>query len=159
MYLTENRLSWNECTVLQIITIICVTHVQKNFKIQASIKQLWTKYQISTMLPQISHFHKNRNFSKYICNFLDQLLHPYKLYGRDMSGILFFIFASCEPLRSVKWAYLPEIPTPLREMFLKSSTEGVWSSNGVSHCPFTKWNYGEKLNNVASDAGNPFSYF
>ena len=29
---------------------------------------------------------------------LDQLLHPYKFYGRDMSGILFFIFASCEPL-------------------------------------------------------------
>ena len=34
----------------------------------------------------------------YICNFLDQLLHPYKFYDRDMSGILFFIFASCEPL-------------------------------------------------------------
>ena len=31
------------------------------------------------------------------CNSLDQLLHPYKFYGRDMSGILFFIFASCEP--------------------------------------------------------------
>ena len=26
-----------------------------------------------------------------ICNFLDQLLHPYKFNGRDMSGILFFI--------------------------------------------------------------------
>ena len=33
-----------------------------------------------------------------MCNFLDQLLYPYKFYGRDMSGILFFIFASCEPL-------------------------------------------------------------
>ena len=30
---------------------------------------------------------------------MDQLLHPYKFYGRDMSGILFFIFASCEPLK------------------------------------------------------------
>ena len=29
---------------------------------------------------------------------LDRLLHPYKFHGRDMSGILFFIFASCEPL-------------------------------------------------------------
>ena len=28
----------------------------------------------------------------------DELLHPYKFYGRDMSGILIFIFASCEPL-------------------------------------------------------------
>ena len=57
-----------------------------------------TKYQIFKILPQISHFHKYRNFFKYIRNFLDQLLHPYKFYVRDMSGILFFIFASCEPL-------------------------------------------------------------
>ena len=27
-----------------------------------------------------------------------QLLHPYKFHGMDMSGILFFIFASCELL-------------------------------------------------------------
>ena len=31
LYLTENRLSWNKMCVLQIITIICVTHVQRNF--------------------------------------------------------------------------------------------------------------------------------
>ena len=31
--------------------------------------------------------------------FLDQLLLPYKFYGRDMWEILFFIFASCELLR------------------------------------------------------------
>ena len=57
-----------------------------------------TKYQIFTILPQISHFHKNRNFSSIFATFLDQLLHPYKFYGRDMSGILFLISASCEPL-------------------------------------------------------------
>ena len=62
------------------------------------INQLLTKYQIFTILPQISHFHKYRNCLKYICNFLEKLLHPYKFYGRDMSGILFFISASCEPL-------------------------------------------------------------
>ena len=33
--------------------------------------------------------------------FLDQLLHPYKFHGRGMSVILFFIFASCEPLRQL----------------------------------------------------------
>ena len=38
-----------------LITIICVTHVQKNFQIRASIKQLLTKYQIFTKLPQIPH--------------------------------------------------------------------------------------------------------
>ena len=77
-----------------------MSHVCKRiFKIQALIKQLLTKYQIFTILPQISHFHKCHNFFKYFCNFLDQLLHPYKFHGRDMSGILFFIFASCHPLR------------------------------------------------------------
>ena len=90
-----------KCAVLQIITIICVTYVQKNFLNQASIKQLLTKYQIFTILPQISPFRKYRKYFKYICNFLGQLLHPYKFYGRDMSGILFFIFASCEPLTSL----------------------------------------------------------
>ena len=103
LYLTENRLSWNVmcCAfdVLQIITIICVTHVQKNFWIRASIKKSLTKYQIFTILPQISHFHKFRNFSSIFATFeTDQLLHLYKFYGRDMSGILSFIFASCHPL-------------------------------------------------------------
>ena len=79
--------------MLQIITIICVTYVQKNFSIRALIKQLLTKYQNFTKLPQIPHIHINRIF-------LDQLLHPYKFHGRDMSGILFFNFASCEPLNS-----------------------------------------------------------
>ena len=88
--------------MLQIITIICVTHVQKNFQIRASIKQLLTKYQIFTKLPQIPHIHINRNFSSIFVTFLGQLLHPYKFYGRDMSGILFFIFASCEPLSQVE---------------------------------------------------------
>ena len=62
------------------------------------LRQLLTKYQIFKILPQISHFHKNHNFSSIFTTLLDQLLHPYKSYGRDMSGILFFIFASCEPL-------------------------------------------------------------
>ena len=44
-----------------------------------------------------------------MCNFLDQLLHPYKFHGRDMSGILFFIFASCEPLSFAKMAYSPSM--------------------------------------------------
>ena len=37
-------------------------------------------------------------FLKYNWNFLDQQLLPYKFYGRDMSGMYFFVFASCEPL-------------------------------------------------------------
>ena len=42
-----------KCGVRQIITIICVTYVQKNFKIRTLIKQLLTKYQFLTKLPQI----------------------------------------------------------------------------------------------------------
>ena len=89
--------------MLQIITIICVTHVQKKFLIRASIKQLLTKYQIFMILPQISHFHKYRNFSSLFATFKTNCFIPINFYGRDMSGILFFIFARCEPL---KHAYL-----------------------------------------------------
>ena len=38
----------------------------KEFKIQASIKKLLTKYQIFTILPQISHFHKILIFQVYL---------------------------------------------------------------------------------------------
>ena len=58
------KIDWVEtkCGVRQIITIICVTYVQKDYQIRALIKQLLTKYQICTKLPQISHFHKNSDF-------------------------------------------------------------------------------------------------
>ena len=36
------------------------------FKIQTLIKQLLTKYQIFMILPQISHFHKYRNFQVFL---------------------------------------------------------------------------------------------
>ena len=51
-----------KCGVWQIITIICFTYLHKDFQIQTFIKQLLTKYQIFTKLPQISHIHRNRNF-------------------------------------------------------------------------------------------------
>ena len=87
------------CGVRQILTIICVTYVQKNFKIRTLIKQLLTKYEFLTKLPQISYIHKNHNFFKYNnWNFLDQPFHPYKFHGSDMRGMYFFVFASCEPL-------------------------------------------------------------
>ena len=77
--------------------IICVTHVQKNF-LNSSFNE--------AVIDKISNFHdiapnftfSQISFFKYVCNVLDQLLHPYKFYDRDMSGILFFIFASYEPL-------------------------------------------------------------
>ena len=63
-----NRLSWNE--------MCCdadnhnVSYMYKRiFKIRTSIKQLLTKYQIFTKLPQISHININRNFSNIIGSF------------------------------------------------------------------------------------------
>ena len=50
----------------KIITVICVTYVQKDFWIRTLIKQFWTKYQFFTKLPQISHIRKNHNFSSII---------------------------------------------------------------------------------------------
>ena len=47
------------------------------------MKQLLTKYQIFTKLPPISHFHKFLKF-KFHWEKIDQLLLPYKFYGKDM---------------------------------------------------------------------------
>ena len=58
-------------------------------------------------IDKISNFHqiapnftfsRKSYFCKYNWNFLDQLLQPYKFYSKDMLGVYFFIFASCEPL-------------------------------------------------------------
>ena len=65
LYLTENRMSKNKMWCATIISLICVTYVQKDFYIRTLIKQFLTKYQIFFKLPHISHFHKNRNFLKY----------------------------------------------------------------------------------------------
>ena len=47
----------------KVITVICVTYVQKDFYIRTLIKQLLTKYRFFTKLPQISHIRKNHNFA------------------------------------------------------------------------------------------------
>ena len=44
LYLIEYRLGTNK-SVRKIMTVICVTYVQKDFQIRALIKQLLTKYQ------------------------------------------------------------------------------------------------------------------
>ena len=44
--------------VLVIITIVCVTYVQKKIRIQTLINQILTTYQIFTKLPKILHIYK-----------------------------------------------------------------------------------------------------
>ena len=51
------------------------------------------------------------------------MLHPYKFYGRDMSGILFFIFASCEPITLyVQYAKQSSCWYPMRQVTLPKHT-------------------------------------
>ena len=65
-------------------------------------KQLLTNYQIFTKLPQIPHIHKKRNFVSFIGTFLDQLILPYKFYGRDMQGTYFFYFCQLWAVKPYK---------------------------------------------------------
>ena len=78
-----------------------MSHICKRiFKFELQLSGYWQNIKFSRYYPKFHIFHKNRNFSS-IFAFLDQLLHPYKFYGRvrDMSGILFLHF-SHEPLIS-----------------------------------------------------------
>ena len=86
---------------------MCCTSDNHNYMCHMCAKEF---FKIQAVIDKISNFHdiaSNFTFSqiseffKYFCNFLDQLLHPYKFHGRDMSGILFFIFASCHPLNQI----------------------------------------------------------
>ena len=86
-----------------------------------TIKSYMTIYEFSSMALDLFSCFENITktlyllFRKYcylirLCNFLDQgCFDPHKFYGRDMSGILFFIFASCEPLTD---------PSPKRVLFV-----------------------------------------
>ena len=90
-----------KCGMRQIITIICVTHVQKNFKIRTLIKQLFTKYQFLTKLSQISHIHKNHNFSSIIGRFKTNCFYPINFMVGTCEEYS-FIFASCEPFNDLR---------------------------------------------------------
>ena len=68
------------------------------FKFELQLCSYLHNIKFSRYCPSFT-FSQKSFFFKYICNFLDKLLHPCKFYGRDMPGILFFIFASCEPLK------------------------------------------------------------
>ena len=84
---------------------------------------------------QISNFHDivpNFTFSQKIVIFqvylqlFRQLLHPYKFYGRDMSGIL----ASCEPLTAHNWQKWKRVflTCPCHEVY-RVEAVGLKSSN------------------------------
>ena len=50
-----------KCGVLQVITMICVTCVQRDFKIQTLIKQLLTKYHFfQEIAPNFTYSQKSK---------------------------------------------------------------------------------------------------
>ena len=53
-------------------------------EVQTLIKNLLTSIIFFKEIAQISHIHKNRIFSKYDYNLLDQLFLPYKFLPVDM---------------------------------------------------------------------------
>ena len=97
LYITENRWSWNEmwCTSDN-HNHMCHTCAKEFFKFKLWLSSYWQNIKFSRYCPKF-HIFTNIVIFKYLCNFLDQLLHPYKFHGRDMSGILFLIFARCRP--------------------------------------------------------------
>ena len=103
LYLTENRLSWNEmCCASNNHNYICHTCAKEFLNSTFNLAVIDKISNFNEIAPNFT-FSQKSQFFKYICNFLDQLLHLYKFHGRDMWGILFFIFASCEPLTTHNW--------------------------------------------------------
>ena len=97
LYLNENRLSWNEmCCASDNHNYMCHT-CAKDFKFELQLSSYWQNIKFSRYCPKFHIFTKIVIFQVYL-----RLLRPtassYEFYGRNMSGILFFIFASCEPL-------------------------------------------------------------
>ena len=103
LYSTENGLSKNETWSAadnhnQYVCHICA----KGFLASKFNKQLLTKYQIFTKLPQISHnIHKNRNFSSIIEKRLINCFYCIKFMAGTCKESTFFvfIFASCKSFR------------------------------------------------------------
>ena len=107
-YLTENRLSKTEMWRAVDNHNIDTCHTcAKGFLDSNFDWAVINKNQIFIKLPQISHINKNRNISSIIgLSLIDQLLLPCKFYGSGMCRIYFFIFASCEPLISLRQSWI-----------------------------------------------------
>ena len=98
LYLTENRLSWM-CCASDNHNYMCHKCAKKKIKFELQLSSYWQNIKFSRFCPKFHIFTKIVIvvFLQFL-RLLDQLLHPYKFYGRGISGILFFIFTSCEPL-------------------------------------------------------------
>ena len=87
-----------------------MSHICKRiFRFKLQLSSYWQNIKFSRNCPKFHIFTLIVIFQVYYSNFLDKLLHPYKFHDRYMSGILFFIFPSCEPLIQLIPFYLANI--------------------------------------------------
>ena len=77
-----------------------VSHVCKRiFKFKLQLISYWQNVKFSRYCPKFHIFTKIVIFQVFLTLFRPNASSLYNFYGRGMSGILFFIFASCEPLK------------------------------------------------------------
>ena len=99
LYLTENRSSWNEIwCASDNSNYMCHICAKEIFRFELQLSSYWQNIKFSRYCPKFHIFTKIVIFKVYLQLF-GPTLHPYKFYDRDVSGILFLIFASCEPLK------------------------------------------------------------
>ena len=98
LYLTESRFSWNEmCCASDNHNYMCHTCGKEFLNSSLQLSSYWQNIKFSQYCPKFHIFTKMAIFQVHLQLFRPTAS-PYKSYGRDMSGILFFIFATCEPL-------------------------------------------------------------
>ena len=129
--------------VWEIITIKWVTCVQNNFQIWHLIKQLLAKYFFQEFASNFTYSQKMVIF-KYSAKwfFLDRLLLPnYRLHDSSMIEMLFFNFASCEPLNYGLKYYLLK-----GKKMLLFDTNILWARStpiGLKRCHSIKINFSQ----------------
>ena len=79
-----------------------MSHMCKRiFTFELQLRSYWQNIKFSRYCPKFNILTNIVIFQVYLQLFRSTASSPYKFYGRDMSGILFFIFGSCEPLNNL----------------------------------------------------------
>ena len=91
-----------------------MSHMCKRiFIFELQLSSYWQNIKFSRYCPKFHIFTNIVIFQVYL-QLLDQLLHPYKFYGRDMSGILFFYFCQMWAIK----LFLSPLPLSKHLLFL-----------------------------------------
>ena len=118
-----------------------VSHMCKRiFKFELQLSSYWQNIKFSRNCLKFNIFTKIVIFQVYL-----QLFRPtYKFNDRDMSGILFFIFASCEPLgRNEMWCTV-DTKNHMSHICAKGFSDSnlnlsIFEKNPGGAVPFWRW--------------------